>query len=537
MRVRSTTFESFVSWALVTIGVAACATAFIGIFNVGVGWDSGIDTLAAQQISQVSDDASLKSVYEQVYSTSEFYGVIIQRLAAILQELLVGNDEGYATGLLSTYRWQAGITVFISSIAAVVFGLATSMATKSKLAGAFSFAALMTWPLYFGMSFVNFKDMPVASGLTLFSAGLVICWASEERRSWQWVGLLSAAFGSIVTLNTRIGAWPLLVALASLSCLVYGFTATITRSWRRVFLVVFACVVGTVAGISSLFVINPFARISLLHWLVDAYLVSKSFPWIGEVRFAGENIISTELPISYVPGYFLAQAPLISIVWGSISIILIATSIFAKRWPSVRGALVNLNPFLIQAFALSSMIILGGSVLYDGVRHLIFVIPGFVCVLAIGIYALELKFKGSQRQSSKILLFGIPLIVVAAACAADLRWFPYSYAFVNPVAQGDSESRRWEFDFWSLSSLEGVNRLREAGLKDVMVLPQLQPQGMAEVGRLLDHPDDLPPGTEYGVYLLQRGDQVLPSENCVVLFDIRRSGQTLGEGARCRVPG
>lgn len=515
------------------MGFLAAGGAVLGLFRIGPGWDAGIDTLAAQQVESISAGASLEASYEQVYSTSEFYGVFVQASGAWLYSLFFDSADGYATSDLMTYRFQGFVVLAVSFIAAMAFGWALGVALQSRLVGGFSFAALMTWPLFFGMSFVNFKDMPVAGGLTLFTSGLILCWCSRALGSQLLIGLLSSCVGAIVTLSTRIGAWPLLCAIAVFSLLFLAVMGIKQRRWSSFSFILIGCASSAVASGVALLVTNPLARLSMPHWLVDSYLVSKNFPVTGTVRLGGLEVDITDLPLTYVPQYFLAQAPLLSIIWGATAVVLIVISLTTSHRRLWWGYIISLSPVLFQGFGLVAIIVVSGSVLYDGVRHLIFAIPALVAILALGVRYLELRAETGCGSWWRPVALLVPVLVVVGALFADLRWFPYSYAFVNPIAGRNAEHRDWELDFWGLSTLEAVDRLRASGLDQVVLLPEPPLQGVSEVAGLLRIGDPRLGESDFGVFQIQRGSASLPWPGCQQLFSIDRDGHPLGIGFSC----
>jgi hypothetical protein len=123
--------------------------------------------------------------------------------------------------------------------------------------------------------------------------------------------------------------------------------------------------------------------------------------------------------------------------------------------------------------------------------------------------------------------------VTAASLFAVVRWFPYQYAFINPIAGWDKGSRAWELDYWGVTAREGVERLAGEGLSPIAVIPASEPSrpfgGLTgeEVAVLA------PPPQRSGIYAFLRWDSRIREEWCTVTFTITRDGQTLGQGGYC----
>ena len=124
----------------------------------------------------------------------------------------------------------------------------------------------------------------------------------------------------------------------------------------------------------------------------------------------------------------------------------------------------------------------------------------------------------------------LPLAAVAVAATslfASIRWAPYAYAFVNPVAGWNTDTRAWELDYWGVSAREGVRRLERLGMTPVHVQPAAGPAipwGAA--------PGPVEHGSGSGLYVFLRYNRAADF-GCTVVFTIKRDGHVLGEGARC----
>lgn len=120
------------------------------------------------------------------------------------------------------------------------------------------------------------------------------------------------------------------------------------------------------------------------------------------------------------------------------------------------------------------------------------------------------------------------VVVVAASFAASVRWAPYAYAFINPIAGSNRDGQSWEPDYWGVSAREGVTRLREEGLTSIQVRPAPQvgsPYGGQSPTDTFDE--------KTGLYVFYRWDTRAANFGCAVIFTITRDGRVLGEGARC----
>jgi hypothetical protein len=314
----------------------------------------------------------------------------------------------------------------------------------------------------------------------------------------------------------------LLVALAggtAVTVLVWGLAR---RRLRAALPVVITSCSALVFAIAFTWATNPIARINTVQWLADAGDVARSFPWEGTIRTAGKDLQSTDLPWWYVPAWLAAQLPLLTLaaVAGGLAVLVVG---FIRRWEVVDArTTIPLVPIALQAVALPVGIVLGGAVLYDGIRHVLFIVPALIAMAAAALAVLD---RGMSRL--RVALPVGAVLVVAVSLSASIRWAPYSYAFVNPIAGRNKDGRSWELDFWGVSAREGVNRLEELGATSIHVAPSAGvgiPYGA--VGR------PIVPGSDTGLYVFLRYSRAADF-GCTVSFTIERDGHVLGEGGRC----
>jgi hypothetical protein len=518
------------SAVLIVIGCIASILAITAITRSGIGWDASTDTWASIQVRSLQPGMSLQQAYDSVYYTSEFYGVLVQYLADGLHGLVTGDWAPQQPEVLETYRWQAGVTVAFAVAGAAALGIGVGTALRSWLAGSFAWALVMTVPLYVGMSYIDFKDMPVAAGLTMLGSGLILSRTVTPTWRAMLVGLPLSAVGASICLGTRAGSWPLLLGVVAGSLALYFVADLRMRQPRRIAAPLLASVGAMGVAILVLLLINPLARIDLLTWLYDSFATSRAYPGEGTILTAGVEVHSTSRPWWYVPAWLLAQLPIFTTVAVLGGLIAVVGAVFGTRWSVGRFTLVGLSPLLIQGFVLPTLIVVSGATLYDGIRHLLFMIPPLAAVAAIGVATLERR-RWSPAGMARLAPATFAVLVVAASLFANVRWYPYSYAFINPIAGWEKSRLVWELDYWGVTALEGVERLRAIGANPIAAAPvpftssMVSSISLDEVHRQ---------GTyRYGLYFFNRGEGRLPEDHCSISVTIKRDGLTLGEGGIC----
>jgi len=175
--------------------------------------------------------------------------------------------------------------------------------------------------------------------------------------------------------------------------------------------------------------------------------------------------------------------------------------------------------------------VVSGAVLYDGIRHLLFALPGLFALTALPVAAITKSRLPTAVRGGAAIGLGLVLALSLFACA---RWFPYTYAFINPIAGGDRTERNWELDYWGLTAREGITRLATPGGQPVAVVPAAEPgRPFGAVTAEIADAETAATGRAHGVYVFRRWDAQFRQDWCTLTFTIQRDGQVLGEGGTC----
>jgi MFS family permease len=452
-----------------------------------------------------------------VPATSEFYGVLPQQLADVLHLLTTGSTTPLSPDDPDTYLYQGAANLILGILAVTALAIAIALAFESLLAGAFLWSLTLSLPLWLGMQHVDFKDIPVAAGLTLVTAGLVLGFVLTPGRGAVLTATLLAGFGGAIAVGSRPSSIVLLTGLVGGTLVVAVAWGALRHRLRDMLPIAFAAVAAPVCGLVLTWGTNPIARIGSFTWLHDSIDIARHYPgYVGTIRTAGQDLRSTNLPWWYVPAWLWAQAPLLTLVAVLGGMAVVVVRLTWPRRPVVALEALTLVPLAIQAIVLPVIIVASGAVLYDG-------IPALLAFAAVALAWLDRDAGPRGRVAVPVTA----VVVVAASLAASIRWAPYAYAFVNPIAGRNKEHRAWELDYWGVSAREGVQRLRAAGYSPVFVAPSQQPG--VPFGAYNSKPET---GGNSALYVFIRWDRASRG-GCEVIFTIKRDGNLLGEGARC----
>jgi hypothetical protein len=281
-------------------------------------------------------------------------------------------------------------------------------------------AALASIPMWTGHAMFNVKDVPVATGYTLVTLGLM-CFLRDEpsgiRLRLARSGCLVA--GLVLTLGTRPGMWPGIFAvlwIAVLGILVASRRRGVARSMAATGLIEIAA--ACVAAGVALVAIYPRLFGSPIRALPRTTESSSSF--LGGVK-------SNRL---YVPRHVAEEMPTLLLVFVLTGAAIGALLIW-QRWRTHPVLASRLALVGLQAFALPVVAIVMGADLYHGLRQLLFAAPPAAVLAAFGMAWL---LQGPAREGS-----GVRRSVVALGAAAALvlpvmdqvTLQPYQTTYVN----------------------------------------------------------------------------------------------------------
>jgi hypothetical protein len=492
----------------------------------GIGWDSPTDTVSALQVRAIPSSDSLAQAYSSVYLNSEFYGIFIQQFADLLHTVFTGSSHQLQPDDSATYLYQGGITLALSVISVTALAIAVGLAFRSALAATFAWSLTLATPLWLGLSHLDFKDVPVAAGINLVTAGLMFSIVVERPPRATLLGVLLAGTGATVALATRPGSFLLLTGFLVLTCAAFGAWGWARGRLRAALPAAISSLTALAVATSFVWATNPIARIDLVQWLRDASRNSIAYPWDGPIRVAGEDVRSGHLPWWYVPAWLGAQLPLLTIATLVVGLIVLGAIALRRRGAPGGSRTIVLVPLVLQGIVVPVGILLSGAVIYDGIRHLLFALPALVALAAVGLALIEHRSARGSRWRVAVPLLAV--LTVAASLFDSARWAPYAYAYINPVAGHNTRSQSWELDYWGASAREGIARLRKAGLTSVSVQPAQTvgtPYGAASYTGVF------PAGA--GIYVFSRWGFTAATFGCTKLFTIKRDGHELGEGGEC----
>jgi hypothetical protein len=330
-------------------------------------------------------------------------------------------------------------------------------------------ATVSSIPVFLGHSMFNPKDAPVASGMLLFMLGLLLLLKSKPLFGYRQIFLtiLSLALGTVLTVGTRPGMWLFLAGLSFVTVVSLLFPLVrfeklasglrVTRDRLTVLLL------SLVFAYFILFFIYPKFFSDPIRWISFSVSSSQSFPWMGMSLTAGVWHESVP-PFWYIPAWLLASVPAVMLVFAVIGAFIyvfrVSKFLFGVRaHASIKGMFEIQAMTVVFASVLAPPIaaIVLGSVLYDGIRLLLFIIPPIGIITLYGLKSLVgLINIESKRPIRSIAMISSLVLLLVQPTVDSIRIFPYQYTYYSSLTLPNDIKGLWPTDYWRVSIRESL---------------------------------------------------------------------------------
>lgn len=358
-----------------------------------------------------------------------------------------------------------------SHLLTALFGLAGILAvwrTGQLLGGerlAFLCALfLVLMPRYYGHSWFNLKDIPFAVCHAWGIYFLLRVVQQLPRPSFRSLTAFGVAAG--LTMGVRIGGLLLLCYLAVALGLywLYSLWSSKGKAGRQ-HLVDFGRYVlyGGYTSILSYVVLIPWwPHVHKNPLLVPFQTLEsvQSFPWEHPVLFDGLFYMSTALPFYYLPTWVLITTPILTLLAVGVGVFLALLWLLDRRR---EGMLEFHRPLMIGMLAFSFVFPVGyvmvrQPILYDGLRHFLFILPSLACLAALSVEGL-LGFIRQARWRDGAAV-AICCLLGISVVPAYWRLYPYEYIYFNSLVGGlEGAFRHYESEYYGLSYREAAETL------------------------------------------------------------------------------
>jgi len=369
-------------------------------------------------------------------------------------------------GLLLTGSYLFEIRHLVNAVVGltgVVGAYKTGKLISGRLAGLLSGIFLALTPRFYGHMFNNPKDIPFAV-FYIFSIYYMIG-SYRLLPNIPKIHLIKTGIFIGLTIGVRVGGIILfgywLVLLITWFIVNYFFMQRSNLNVFSIFKVTLSSL--SVVGLAWFVMLIgwPWAQISPFSRPFKALEILSRFPWPHSVLYKGEYVFAKELPWDYIPTWFAISLPefyFIIMMAGCFSIPFYLRSL--KNNKNFVENVVQIGLLILALIFPILAVTIKNSTLYDGIRHLLFIIP-VLCVLC-GISCVAFFKLPALGKAKRIV--GVSVFLFILLTIYDMiSLHPYQTSYFNRAIAGGvtNASRFFETDYWGSAYKEGCQWLRE----------------------------------------------------------------------------
>ena len=429
------------SWGLLA---ALAAVVVLTFRHYGVAWDEPVQHVYGGMalnyyLTLGADTTSFR------YINLHWYGALFDMLIALAVKV--------------SPLWEYDTRHLLSGLIGVAGVAGTwrlGRALGGPRAGFFAALLLALTPVWHGAAFINPKDIPFAAALAC--AALFLVRIARALPQWRWRDFAGFALAAGPALGIRVGG---LIALAYLAATLGMHTvlslldredfASVARRLARLVAPAF---VAVALALLIMYLAWPWAQSKPIAGPVEAFRSFARFPIQFDFPFFGRIINSTAVPWYYEPAMMAVMLPELAVAAVGAAAVLALAAL--RRRPA--GGWKATLPYLVLAMLILFPLTfapLEGAVLFDGMRHMLFVVPPIMAAAALALERLARAGAWGRGAATA-------LAVVTAANQAVLmaRSHPYQYLVYNSFVGGTTGAEgRFELDYWGLAFREAVEAM------------------------------------------------------------------------------
>jgi hypothetical protein len=360
---------------------------------------------------------------------------------------------------------------FLAGLAGIAMLLPMARLAVGRWSGLVAIALCLTTGYLYGSIFFTPIDVPFLLSMTAATLAIVVM---AKRTVPSWPATISAGLLTGLAIATRssgvithaylIGAMALCALEAILGDCAEAPQAVIKIGARTLVAMLIAWLVTFVMW-PWLQIGNPFTQFT------TSFAYFANHPASMEFMHWGTMVTSNDLPWSYIPGQLAARLPEGFLLLLATALVLGLANAFAcgrraladRRMKSLKIVALMVaqqrQALVVWAAALLPIvfIMMQGSTLYNGIRHVLFLIP----ILAV------IASYGFVRLLPYLRQFPVP---TAAAIGGYVGWqlyllaalHPLEYVAFNAFAGGvHGAYQRFDMDYWSAAATIALRRLED----------------------------------------------------------------------------
>jgi hypothetical protein len=446
---------------LIAIGLV-CVVAVIGIARISDyattidEWNA--DDFGRKALAWYTSGFTDRAMFTDVEETLWYYGPWFHMLTTAVQALGFGE------------HWDVRHAMtFLCGLSGIALLLPMGRLVAGRWAGLAAIVLCLTTGYLYGSLFFTPIDVPFLFAMIAATLSIMLM-ADSTVPSWRasiGAGLLTGL--AIATRSSGAITQAYLVGAMGLC----AAEALVTRKNAAGDLARIAVrtVVALVAGWLFAFCLWPWLQIgNPIRQFAEAFRYFANHPASWRMPYWGMTVTTNHLPWHYVPGQLAARLPLEFLLLIVVAMVLGIYGAFSrldrralqerKSWASAVARLVtrDCRQVLIlggATFFPVLAVIADGSTLYNGLRHILFVIPLLAVVAAAGFTRLLPTLSRTPIISTAVIgtYIGVQIAVLAAL-------HPLEYIGFNPLVGGvPGAYKRFDMDYWGAAATTALRRL------------------------------------------------------------------------------
>ena len=429
-----------------TILFVGAAGVMVGTFlDYGLTWDEESQHIYGQYVlrwyqTRGRDDSAL------TFENLMYYGAFFEIVAEIAARW---SPWG-------TYEGRHFVNV-VFALSAVVGTYKLGRLVGTPRAGFLSALFLLTIPEFYGHSFNNPKDIPLAALSVWALVAILRGTRTIPRVGWReiaWTGLalgllLAVRVGAVFYFGYVVIAW---TGALALKCWTIGTTKRELIDHAARLSVALALVI--VGAWTIMLMFWPYGQIKPIEHPIRAIFEAAHFPWNASVRFQGADILASELPRTYIPIQIAIKLPEYLYFVFACGVVAMITALRNASTVLSRTAADVTMLVLAVLFPIGVASLLGATV-YDGMRHFIFVLPPLAVLGGVGLSEFLHRWSGRSIRVGVgvVVALGLAYVIIDMIALHPYQSVYFNHALVGglPGARG-----RFETDYWGNSYREAV---------------------------------------------------------------------------------
>jgi len=397
--------------------------------DFGSTWDERALQKYGEQIWDFYTGKIPRSGIDLSFGYIRIYGALVEVLSVAAQHLIHEDLWIVRHQVNAFFGWIGVVTAFL--IAFRLFG---------RRAAWLAALLLVAMPRYVGESMNNPKDLPFA--VLMFAAGYYILTIRAEYPYFTWPHALK--LGAIIALALNVRAMGLLALFYAGAGAAMAVVAA--RDWAPKHLADVAArlAVITLVALAGASAFWPWAQEHPIVGPVQAFFMTSGFNWGNVSLFFGRGVGGDSMPWYYLPTWLGLTIPLV-IIAGVVASVFGFGSDNPSRWRLAGLWMLFLFP--------ATAAIVRRLTLYDGIRHMFFIVPPLAVIAAAGWDRL-LSSTDTRRRLAAAAVF---VVLVAEPFLFQVRNHPNENVYFSPLAGGPRAAfGRFDMDYWGNCVLEAT---------------------------------------------------------------------------------